>query len=178
MVDLMGAQRLRPSAVLIGVRNDSDANVIFTRRHDHLAQHAGQVALPGGGVEATDADPVTTALREANEEIGLDGDQVTPLGYLPCFETVSGYVVTPVLARVACTASLQANQDEVAAVFEVPLGFFLNPDNLIRYTLTWHGKQRAMAEFNHGGYRIWGATAAMLCNLLERMGETWIHQHR
>jgi len=170
MAELLGDAPRRPAAVLIGLREGVQPRMVLTVRTAHLHAHAGQVAFPGGRSEADDGDAVTTALRESEEEIGLARAQVTPLGYLDCFETISGFCVTPVVARIAADAQLYPAPDEVAEVFEVPLAFFLEPANLRRYTLEFRGHQRAMVEFVHGGHRIWGATAAMLLNLLQRMG--------
>jgi 8-oxo-dGTP pyrophosphatase MutT (NUDIX family) len=170
MAELIGAGPRRPAAVLIGIRDDREQNLLLTLRTDTLQQHAGQVAFPGGRVEPTDADVVAAALRESHEEIGLAADMVTPLGYLESFETISGYSVTPVVARVAADAMLKPDPGEVAEVFEVPFAFFLEPANLRRYTMDFRGHRREMVEFLHAGYRIWGVTAAILLNLLKRMG--------
>lgn len=170
MAELIGDAPRRPAAVLIGIRDDREQNVLLTVRTDTLQQHAGQVAFPGGRVEADDADVVAAALRESREEIGLDAAMVTPLGFLESFETISGYSVTPVVARVAANATLKPDPGEVAEVFEVPFAFFLDPANLRRYTMDFRGHRRDMAEFLHAGYRIWGVTAAILLNLLKRMG--------
>jgi 8-oxo-dGTP pyrophosphatase MutT (NUDIX family) len=170
MIDLLGDTPRRPAAVLIGVREGVQPRLVFTVRTAHLQSHAGQVAFPGGRKDPEDADAVATALRESEEEIGLARGQVTPLGFLDCFETISGYCITPVVARVAERAVLYPTPAEVAEVFEVPFAFFLEAANLRRYVMDYRGHQRAMVEFVHGGHRIWGATAAMLLNLLERMG--------
>jgi 8-oxo-dGTP pyrophosphatase MutT (NUDIX family) len=170
MAGLLGSKPLRRAAVLVGVREGVQPRLVLTVRTDHLQSHAGQVAFPGGGSDPDDADAVATALRESQEEIGLDPAQVSPLGYLDCFETISGYCITPVVARIDAGAALYAAPDEVAEVFEVPLDFFLQPANLRRYTMDYRGHRREMVEFVHGGHRIWGATAAMLMNLLQRMG--------
>jgi 8-oxo-dGTP pyrophosphatase MutT (NUDIX family) len=169
---LLGDAPRRPAAVLLGLREGARPQLVFTVRTRHLQAHAGQVAFPGGGREAQDADAVATALRESEEEIGLDRALVTPLGYLDNFETISGYRVTPVVARIAAHASFRPSPDEVAEVFEVPLAFFLEPGNLRRYVMEYRGQRREMVEFLHGGHRIWGATAAILTNLLARMGRT------
>lgn len=168
---LIGDAPRRRAAVLIGIRDDRQQNVVLTLRTDTLQQHAGQVAFPGGRVEADDADVIATALRESFEEIGLEPRYVTPLGYLEAMETISGYSVTPVVARIDANAPLKADPGEVAEVFEVPFGYFLEPANLRRYTMDFRGQSREMVEFLHAGYRIWGATAAMLHNLLKRMGQ-------
>ena len=171
MAQLIGAGPRRRAAVLLGIRDDREQNVLLTVRTDTLQQHAGQVAFPGGRVEPDDPDVIATALRESHEEIGLDAGFVTPLGFLDAFETISGYTVTPVVARVSADAPLKADPGEVAEVFEVPFAFFMDPDNLRRYTMDFRGHRRDMVEFLHAGYRIWGVTAAILLNLLRRMGQ-------
>jgi 8-oxo-dGTP pyrophosphatase MutT (NUDIX family) len=169
MSDLLGDVPRKAAAVLIGLRGETEPRIVFTVRTDHLSSHAGQVAFPGGRMDPADGDALTTALRESEEEIGLDRALVTPLGYLDCFETISGFCITPVVARIAEQARFQPAPDEVAEVFEVPLSFFLEPGNLHRYVADYRGRHREMVEFEHGGHRIWGATAAMLQNLLQRM---------
>lgn len=172
MAHLLGHTQRRPAAVLVALRDGVQPRMVLTVRTGNLHTHAGQVAFPGGRTDPGDADALATALRESEEEIGLDRAWVTPLGYLDCFETISGYCITPVVARIAADAQLYPAPDEVAEVFEVPLGFFFEPANLRRYTMEFRGHQRPMVEFIHGGHRIWGATAAMLFNLLQRMGRT------
>ncbi|MCX7514788.1 CoA pyrophosphatase [Frateuria sp. STR12] len=170
MVDLLGDAPRRPAAVLIGVREGVQPRLVLTVRTAHLQAHAGQVAFPGGRKDPQDADAIDTALRESQEEIGLERTQVQPLGFLDCFETISGYCITPVVGRIDEDAVLYPTPAEVAEVFEVPFAFFLEPSNLRRYVMDYRGHRRAMVEFVHGGHRIWGATAAMMLNLLERMG--------
>jgi 8-oxo-dGTP pyrophosphatase MutT (NUDIX family) len=172
MTELLGTTERLPAAVLVGFRDGVQPRLVLTVRTAHLQSHAGQVAFPGGRSDPEDGNAVTTALRESEEEIGLDRAQVTPLGYLDCFETISGFCITPVVARIAEEARLYPSPNEVAEVFEVPLAFLLEPANLRRYTMDYRGKQRPMVEFVHGGHRIWGATAAMLLNLLDRMERT------
>lgn len=167
----LGTPERKRAAVLFGIRDLAEPRVLLTVRTRQLLAHAGQVALPGGGAEpGDDGSALATALRESEEEIGLDQRLVTPLGYLDCLETVSGYCVTPVVARVAAEARVRASPDEVAEVFEVPLAFFLDGRNRRCYTMSFHGIERPMVEFVHGGHRIWGATAAIIDNLLHRMG--------
>lgn len=170
MTALLGTAARQPAAVLVGFREGVQPRLVLTVRTDHLQSHAGQVAFPGGRTDPDDRDAVSTALRESQEEIGLDPALVTPLGYLDCFETISGFCITPVVARLAADVQLRAAPDEVAEVFEVPLDFLLEPANLRRYTMEFRGHRRPMVEFVHGGHRIWGATASMLLNLLQRMG--------
>ncbi|QNK02291.1 CoA pyrophosphatase [Dyella telluris] len=170
MVELIGNKPRRPAAVLVGLREGVQPRLVLTVRTDHLQDHAGQVAFPGGRTDPGDADAIATALRESEEEIGLERRLVTPLGFLDRFETISGYTITPVVARIDPDARLYPAPAEVAEVFEVPLSFFLEPRNLKRYTMDFRGHRRDMVEFVHGGHRIWGATAAMVFNLLQRMG--------
>lgn len=169
IAELPGAGAPRAAAVLIGVREATAPRLILTLRTANLLAHAGQVAFPGGSADPCDADAVATALREAQEEIGLDPGSVTPLGYLDRFETTSGYCITPVVARVDATAALLASPGEVAEVFEVPLGYLMDPANLRRYRMAYRGQDRDMVEFVHAGHRIWGVTAAIVDHLLQRM---------
>jgi 8-oxo-dGTP pyrophosphatase MutT (NUDIX family) len=172
MHELLGDHVRQAAAVLVGIREGVQPRLVFTVRDGRLPSHAGQVAFPGGRSEPEDDGAVDTALRESEEEIGLDRSLVTPLGFLDRLETISGYCITPVVARIAAEAQLYPAPDEVAEVFEVPLAFLLDPANLRRYTMDFRGREQPMAEFVHAGHRIWGATAAMLCNLLERMERT------
>lgn len=169
LADLLGTTLRRPAAVLVGLREGPQPTLILTVRTTHLPSHAGQVAFPGGSSDPDDRDATATALRESHEEIALDPALVSPLGFLDNFETISGFCITPLVARVAAQARLCPAPDEVAEVFEVPLAFFFERANLRRYTMDYRGRQREMLEFVHGGYRIWGATAAMMLNLLQRM---------
>lgn len=169
MKDLLGDAGQFPAAVLVGLRDAGEPMMVFTVRTDHLSSHAGQVSFPGGRTDPTDEDALITALRESEEEIGLDRKLVKPLGYLDCFETISGFCITPVVASIAAEARFEPAPNEVAEVFEVPLAFFLERKNLKRYVMEFRGKRRDMVEFQYNGHRIWGATAAMLQNLVDRM---------
>ena len=171
VAEFIGSAPRRTAAVLLGIREGVQPRLVFTVRNGQLQAHAGQVAFPGGGSEPVDGgSAVATALRESQEEIGLDPALVTPLGYLDCLETISGYCVTPVVGRIAARAQLYPAPEEVAEVFEMPMAFFLDAHNLRRYIMEFRGRQRPMVEFVHGGHRIWGATAAIVVNLLHRMG--------
>lgn len=160
----------RAAAVLVPfVRRDGSLSILFTRRNEHLRQHAGQISFPGGGVEDDDVDVIAAALRETDEETGIAPELVEPFGYLDCLDTVSGYCVTPVAGFVRGDYSVCLQSDEVEEVFEVPLAFILDPENLHRERILWRGRERDIFAFEWRKRRIWGATAAILKNLLDRL---------
>ena len=161
---------LTPAAVLVGlVPRAHGWTVLLTLRTDALRNHGGQVSFPGGRMEPHDAGPVAAALREAHEEIGLRADQVEPLGYLDAFDTISGFHVWPVVARVAPDYVPVRDAKEVAAVFEAPLDFLMDARNVKEIEREFAGRPRRYHEFSFAPQRIWGATAAMLVNLRERL---------
>jgi 8-oxo-dGTP pyrophosphatase MutT (NUDIX family) len=171
--DVLGATKLRPAAVLVPViERAGGLAILFTQRTEHLAQHAGQISFPGGGVEPDDADAVAAALRETEEEIGISRTLVHPFGYLDCFETISNYCVTPVVGSLDPAFHATPDAREVADVFEAPLDFFLDPANLRRRRIEWRGRPREIFEFPYAGRSIWGATAAMLLSLVRRLEAT------
>lgn len=167
---LIGDRPRMDAAVLMAIRAQPEPGVVFTLRRDDLTRHAGQVSFPGGRADHDDADAVATALRESQEEVALDPALAEPLGYLDRLDTISGFCVTPVVARLAPDAVLVPQPDEVASVFEVPLAFLLDPANLRRYAFSSGGPRHDVYEYTGAEPRIWGATAAMLVNLLRRMG--------
>lgn len=167
---LIGDRPRMDAAVLMAIRAVPEPGVVFTLRRNDLSRHAGQVSFPGGRADRDDPDAVATALRESHEEIALDPMLAEPLGYLDRVDTISGFCVTPVVARLAPEAVLVAQPDEVASVFEVPLTFLLDPANLRRYPFSAGGPRHDVYEYTGAEPRIWGATAAMLVNLLQRMG--------
>lgn len=160
------------AAVLVPlVMRDDALQVLLTRRTAHLRSHAGQISFPGGKMEPTDADLVATALRETEEEVGLDRRHVEVIGRLPAYTTVTGFVVTPVVGLVTPGFGLQVDSGEVAEAFEVPLPFLMTPAHHRRHR--WDAGGGITRQFlsmpwrNASGqqYFIWGATAAMLRNL-------------
>jgi 8-oxo-dGTP pyrophosphatase MutT (NUDIX family) len=165
-----GGASLRNAAVLVGlVDRGEGAQVLLTRRTEDLRHHGGQISFPGGCIEAADADPVAAALREAEEEIGLFATQARPLGYLDPFTTITGFHVFPVVAAIDAAFVARPDPSEVDEVFEVPLEFLLAPENARRVELDFRGARRSVLEFRFGRWRVWGATAAMLVNLRERL---------
>jgi 8-oxo-dGTP pyrophosphatase MutT (NUDIX family) len=158
-----------PAAVLIAITDRPEPGLILTQRPDTMRHHAGQVAFPGGRVDPGDADAVTAALREAEEEVELSRDAVDLIGTLDPYRTITGYDIVPVLGVIAPDLPLVPHVREVADVFEVPLGFVLDPANHGTQTVIFEGDERTYIEIMWGQRRIWGATAAMLVNLGARL---------
>jgi 8-oxo-dGTP pyrophosphatase MutT (NUDIX family) len=167
-----GAELLRPAAVLIPiVAHGGGMTLLFTRRATHLRDHSGQVSFPGGRVAEGDASPEATALREAEEEIGLAPARVELLGRLPDYHTRTGFRITPVVGAVAPPLTLRPDANEVEEIFEVPLGFLLDPANHRRESRVWQGETRWFYAMPYEGHYIWGATAGMLVNLANYLAE-------
>ena len=172
---LLAGREPAHAAVLVALVQRGDGlHVLLTRRTEHLRDHAGQVSFPGGRSEAGDADPEATALREAEEEVGLPRGSVEVIGRMPAYTTITRYVVTPVVALVQPPFELALDAFEVAEAFEVPLPFLMNPAHHRRHVFTFEGGPRQFLSMPwHGAgadgiareYFIWGATAAMLRNL-------------
>ena len=159
---------LTPAAVLVAVTDRARPGVLLTQRTDTLRHHAGQIAFPGGRLDAGE-DAVAAALREAQEEIALPPSQVQVIGPVDRYRTVTGYTVTPVLAAVPADLPFVASEAEVASVFEVPLDFLLDPANQVAASAEWRGRTRHYYEIHWQDRRIWGATAAMIVNLSRRL---------
>lgn len=155
--------------VLRGPQHDQPT-VLFTQRTARMPTHSGQIAFPGGKSDPSDADGVATALREAQEEVGLEAEFVQVLGQLPTYVTGSAFVITPVVALVHPGFTLMANPEEVEDIFEVPLEFLMNPSNHRRHEVPWRDTTRQWysmpySDLNTGKeHFIWGATAGMLRN--------------
>lgn len=156
---------LKPAAVLIAVTDDG--NLVLTKRSAQLQHHAGQVAFPGGRMDASDRDLVHTARRETREEIGMPEDSIDVLGVLPAHETVTSYAVTPVVALVPSAHRYRADPNEVADVFHVPLDHVLSAGNYRIESRVWQGRQRYYYTVPYGPYFIWGATARILRSLAQ-----------
>ena len=160
----------RAAAVLVPVvMHDAAVTVLLTTRHASLRQHSGQIAFPGGKIDPDDASPLAAALREAEEEIGLGRESVTPLGYLDPYLTGTGFRVLPVVGLVVPPLHLAINPLEVNDAFEVPLGFLMDPRNHELHSREFAGRLRRFYAMPFGGRFIWGATAGMLRNLYERL---------
>lgn len=163
---------LRPAAVLVPVVAREEAlTVLLTRRTDHLHHHPGQISFPGGRVEDTDVSAVMTALRETEEEIGLDPDCVELLGELPEYRTGTGFRITPVVGLVHPPFDLRLDSFEVAEAFEVPLAHFLDPARHQKHRTEYQGRMREYYAMPYGEYFIWGATAGILVSLYRFLGE-------
>ncbi len=162
-ITLPPGRRLRPAGVLVPVvYRGSEARVILTKRSSALKHHPGQIAFPGGKQDAADVDIRATALREAHEEIGLSPDTVDILGNLPRHETVTGFDVTPVLARIHAPFIPRPDHGEVAEVFDVPLSHLMDPGRYRVEKRRWQGVWRRYYAVPFGPYYIWGATARIL----------------
>lgn len=168
--DILDSRERAAAAVLVPIVARSDGlSILLTRRTEHLSAHGGQVSFPGGRMETGDVDAIAAALRETREEVGIGAELLRPFGYLDSLETVSGFWVTPVVAWLDAGYHAQPDPNEVAHVFEVPLDFFLAAGNLRQLRLSFRGRPREVVEFTHATERIWGATAAMLLNLVRRL---------
>ena len=168
--EMSGSGKIIAAAVLIPiVIRPTGLTVLLTQRTADLPSHPGQVAFPGGKVDPGDAGPLAAALREAEEEIGLDRRFVEPLGFLDGYQTGTGFRIAPAVALVEEGFSLRLNTREVADAFEVPLAFLLDPVNHLTHSREWRGKLRSFYAMPYGERYIWGATAGMIRNLYERL---------
>jgi 8-oxo-dGTP pyrophosphatase MutT (NUDIX family) len=160
----------RPAAVLVPVVVGGErASVLFTERAPGLRSHSGQIAFPGGRIDPQDGTPRNAALREAEEEIGLDPACVRTLGYLDGYLSSSNYFVVPVIGILPARAPLRLNPHEVAACFEVPLAFLMDAANHEIHARRWQGRIRQYYAIPFGQHYIWGVTAGILRNMHERL---------
>lgn len=167
-IEIDDAVELVPAAVLIAITRAELPEVILTVRREGLRTHGGQVAFPGGRIDPGE-DALAAALREADEELGLDPAAVEVLGTLAPYRTVTDYLVTPVIGMIDPAPVLAPHEPEVADWFAAPLDFLLDPVNQQRRTTLFRGRDRHYVEILWNGHRIWGATAAMIVNLTARL---------
>jgi 8-oxo-dGTP pyrophosphatase MutT (NUDIX family) len=161
-----------PAAVQVGlVAHPDGPRIILTQRAAHLKDHAAEISLPGGRIEASDDGPAAAALREAFEEIGLAPDRVELLGCLSPFVTITGFRVFPFVGWIEPPVEFVRDPREVAEVFQVPLSFVLDPANHHHDSIVRHGEHHSYYVLPYPGRRIWGATAAMLVDLARVLGQ-------
>lgn len=160
---------LRPAAVLVPIVDRIEPTILLTKRTDHLSKHPGQISFPGGKMDPADRNAVETALRETSEEIGLEKSYIHIAGFLDEYITGTGFEIKPVVGLIEPGFSLTLQEEEVAEAFEVPLSFLLDRQNHRRESARWQGVLRHYYAMPYEGYRIWGATAAMLVNLCDVM---------
>jgi 8-oxo-dGTP pyrophosphatase MutT (NUDIX family) len=164
-----GVKATKPAAVLVPVVARSEPAVLLTQRTADLRSHSGQIAFPGGKIDPVDESPLAAALRETEEEIGLDTGFIDPIGYLDLYLTFSGFRILPLVARVDPDYRLKINPSEVSEAFEVPLEFLMHPGNHQRLSRDWKGIERQYYAMPFGERYIWGVTAGILRNLYERI---------
>jgi 8-oxo-dGTP pyrophosphatase MutT (NUDIX family) len=160
---------IRRAAVLVAIVDHPQPTVLLTQRSATLADHAGQIAFPGGKIDPIDASPLDAALREAKEEVGLPREFVEPIGYLGLYGTSFGFRILPTVARVKPGFEIRMNEGEVVDTFEVPLSFLMNPANHQVHSKEFRGMLRSYYAMPYGQRYIWGATAGMLRMLYERI---------
>lgn len=161
------------AAVLVPLIHQQNGwQVLFTRRSDSVNDHKGQVSFPGGSIEHSDSSPVTAALREANEEIGLKPEHIHVLGELPPHESVTGYIIFPVVAKIEWPVILNINSKEVSRVFTIPLDWLVQKENYeIRDWLSPFGLRHGVVFFRpYDGEQLWGISARIMLDLLEKLG--------
>ncbi len=168
--DILTLNATRPAAVLIPIVERRDGlMLVLTKRREQMRSHAGQVAFPGGKIDPEDASPEAAALREAQEEIGLDPAHAEVLGRMPDYYTGSGYCIAPVVALIDSGTQFTANEAEVDYVFETPLAFLLDTANHRTGSREWEGKRRFYLEMPYGEHYIWGVTAGIIRVFRDRL---------
>jgi 8-oxo-dGTP pyrophosphatase MutT (NUDIX family) len=158
-----------PAPIACSIVDHPQPTVLLTQRATTLADHAGQIAFPGGKIDPTDATPLDTALREAKEEVGLPRDFVEPIGYLGLYGTSFGFRILPTVARIRPGFELRLSMGEVDDTFEVPLSFLMDPANHQIHRKEFRGMLRSYYAMPYGERYIWGATAGMLRMMYERI---------
>ncbi|MEE4199381.1 CoA pyrophosphatase [Erythrobacter sp.] len=164
------------AAVLIAVVDRPQPTMILTQRPNSMRDHPGQVAFPGGKLEAGE-DAVVAALREANEELGIAADAVDIIGVSDLYHTGTGFAVTPVLGLVEPGIAITPDAREVEAWFEAPLDLMFDPASWTERTAMWKGAERVYLDMRYEGFRIWGVTAAIIANLARRLNYRAVQTH-
>ena len=173
IIELPADARVTLAAVLVPLVNrGAEIHVLLTQRTAHLNDHPSQISFPGGRVEGADESRIETALREAEEEIGLARDRIEIVGTLPDYEIPSGFRISPVIGWIEPPFELRLDPFEVSEAFEVPLAFFLDPANHQRRTYRFNGRHRDYLAMPYQGRYIWGATAGMLYSLYLQLTAT------
>ncbi|MBS0482186.1 MAG: CoA pyrophosphatase [Proteobacteria bacterium] len=161
-------EELRPAAVLAAITERERPGFLLIHRPSDMRAHPGQVAFPGGKIDPGES-AIEAALREADEELGIDPAQVTVIGTSDVYRTGTGYAITPVIAVVPPDLDLRPNPTEVAKWFEAPVDFVFDPANQHRQSAFWQGQERSYIEIMWHEHRIWGVTAAIIANLAKRI---------
>jgi len=163
-------EKTRAAAVLVGLlERDGELHVLLTQRSEELPTHAGQIAFPGGKIDAGDAGPVECALRETFEETGVSPEFVEPAGFLDVYQTGTGFRIVPVVGLLRPGFALVPEPGEVTEIFDIPLAHFMEPANHFRHSRVWQGRERQYYAMPYGERYVWGATAGMLRNLHDRV---------
>ena len=165
----------RTAAVLVPVLDKQEPEILLTVRSELLLQHPGQVSFPGGSVDRTDRSAVSTALREAEEEIGLDFSQVSPLGFLDRVDTISDFRVLPVVGLIRSSFVWKPDWREVSEVFTIPLELAIDHRQYTHRKVNHDGKDVIVSSLNWKGHKVWGITAAILLNFGSRMKNSTLH---
>jgi 8-oxo-dGTP pyrophosphatase MutT (NUDIX family) len=169
MAAVLADKPFRAAAVLVPVVAHEAPAILLTERSKELASHSGQIAFPGGRIDAGDADPAAAAMRESEEEIGLGREFISPLGYLDPYLSGTGFRIVPLVALVSPGFKLTLNPREVTDAFEVPLDFLMSPDHHVLHSREWKGVMRSYYAMPYGERYIWGATAGIIRRLYERL---------
>ena len=169
MAAIATVRPVRTAAVLVPLVERDEPTVLFTQRTSQLADHGGEIAFAGGKIDQRDANPAAAALREAEEEIGLDRRFIDPIGYLDVHAVPTGYRILPTVVRVREGFTLRFNPGEVTDVFEAPLSFLMTPENYRRESADWNRLRTSVYAIRFNEHRIWGVTANILRNLWERI---------
>lgn len=160
---------VKEAAVLVSfLHREDQSRLILTRRTLSLSNHKGQIAFPGGKIDKEDLSPSHAAIREANEEIGINQAQIKVLGKLPLYQTVTGYNITPIVGELSPPFIFKKAEDEVDEIFELPVEFMMDVKNFKRESVIYQGERREFWALPFNDYYIWGATAAILRELAGR----------